>query len=109
MSRLKVRIKSGDTVKVVAGKAKGSIGRIVSVDPVSRKVVVEGVNQVKRHRKPAGGQPGGVDVKDAPIAISNVALWDEEKNCTFKVGYSTDSSGAKVRVNRATGSVIAAD
>jgi large subunit ribosomal protein L24 len=109
MSRQKVRIKSGDTVKVVTGKAKGSIGRVVRVDPVSLKIVVEGINQVKRHRKPAGGQPGGVDVKDAPMDISNVALWDTENNCTIKVGYSTDSTGAKVRVNRVTGSVIAAD
>ena len=109
MSRLKCRIKSDDTVKVIAGKSKGLIGKVARVYPKKGRVVVEGINKVKRHQKPVGDQPGGIVVKEAPIAISNVALWDEESGCRVKVGYDLGADGKKVRVNRATRTPIDKD
>ena len=109
MSRLKIRIKSDDTVKVIAGKAKGQIGKVAKVFPNKGKVIVEGVNKVKRHQKPVGDQPGGIVVKEAAIAISNVALWDEEAECRIKVGYDVDADGKKIRVNRSTRAPIDKD
>jgi large subunit ribosomal protein L24 len=106
MSKAKSRIHSGDTVVVTAGKSKGARGRVLRVLPEDRKVIVEGINRVKRHQKPVGDQPGGIIEKEMPINISNVALWvggaDGRK---VKVGYA-DHNGQKVRVDRKTGDVI---
>ncbi|MFK7928274.1 MAG: 50S ribosomal protein L24 [Myxococcota bacterium] len=106
MSKAKSRIRSGDTVVVIAGKNKGTRGRVLRVNPEDRKVVVEGVNRVKRHQKPVGEQPGGILEKEMPIHISNVALWvggaDGHK---AKVGFSM-KDGKKVRMDRGTGNLI---
>lgn len=105
MSKNKLRIKKGDTVVVTAGKDRGKSGRVVSVFPAERQVAVEGVRVVKRHQKGVGDQPGGVIFKEAPIDISNVALWDAEGKRRIKVGYR-DIDGTKVRVDRKTGNPI---
>ena len=106
MSKAKSRIRSGDTVVVTAGKYKGTRGRVLRVLPEASKLVVEGVNRVKRHQKPVGDQPGGILEKEMPIHISNVALWvggaDGRK---VKVGFDT-RDGKKVRVDRKTGDAI---
>jgi large subunit ribosomal protein L24 len=106
MSKVKSRIRSGDTVVVTAGKYKGTRGRVLRVFPQTSKLVVEGVNRVKRHQKPVGDTPGGILEKEMPIQISNVALWvggaDGRK---VKVGFA-DRDGKKVRVDRKTGDVI---
>lgn len=106
MSKAKCRIHSGDTVVVTAGKYKGSRGRVLRVFPADRKVIVEGVNRVKRHQKPVGDQPGGIIEKEMPLHVSNVALWvggaDGRK---VKVGYAV-RDGKKVRVDRKSGAVI---
>jgi large subunit ribosomal protein L24 len=104
--RAKLRIKSGDEVIVIAGKKKGTVGRVLRVIPAARKVVVEGVARVKRHQKPVGDQPGGIIEKEMPIDVSNVALWDAEANERVKVGYTILDDGRKVRVNRRTGAQI---
>lgn len=106
MSKAKCRIRSGDTVLVTAGRYKGARGRVLKVMPSDRKVIVEGVNRVKRHQKPVGDQPGGIIEKEMPIHVSNVALWlggDEGRK--VKVGYAVHD-GEKVRVDRKTGAVI---
>ena len=105
MSNAKCRIKSGDTVKVIAGKDKGHIGRVLKVIPADRQVVVEGARRVKRHRKPVGEQPGGVVEKEAAMDISNVALWNADENRRVKVGYQ-DRDGKKIRIDRRTGAAI---
>lgn len=106
MSKAKCRIRSGDTVQVIAGKYKGSRGRVLRVLPQDHKVVVEGVARVKRHMKPVGEQPGGILEKEMPIDISNVALWiGGTDGRTVKVGYAIHD-GKKVRVDRKTGEVI---
>ena len=73
----KFKVKKGDTVKVLAGESKGSTGRIVRVIPKMNRVVVEGVNMIKKHQKPSAASPqGGIAEMEAPIHISNVALVD---------------------------------
>jgi large subunit ribosomal protein L24 len=109
MSQPKLRIKRDDTVVVVAGKDRGTTGRVLRVIPEKGKLVVEGVNRVVRHVKPAGDQPGSIVRKEAPIHSSNVALWDAAENRRVKVSYGTDDNGRKIRVDRKTGAPIDKD
>ncbi len=98
------KIKKGDTVQIIAGKDKGSEGKILSVDPKNGKVVVEGLNMVTKHAKPSQANPnGGIIEKEAPIDISNVMLVVGGK--TTRVGFEV-KDGKKVRVAKATGKVI---
>ena len=98
------KIKKGDTVQIIAGKDKGSEGKILSVDPKNGKVVVEGLNMVTKHSKPSQANPnGGIVEKEAPIDISNVMLVVGGK--TTRVGFEV-KDGKKVRVAKATGKVI---
>ena len=102
MSALK--IKKGDTVKVIAGKDSGKEGKVVSVDVKGGKVVVEGINMVTKHAKPSQANPnGGIVQKEAAIDISNVMLVVNGK--ATRVGFEI-KDGKKVRVAKATGEVI---
>ena len=102
MSALK--IKKGDTVKVIAGKDSGKEGKVVSVDVKSGKVVVEGINMVTKHAKPSQANPnGGITEKEAPIDISNVMLVFKGK--ATRVGFKMDGD-KKVRFAKSTGEVI---
>ena len=102
MSTLK--IKKGDTVKVIAGKDKDKEGKVLSVDSKNAKVLVEGVNMVTKHAKPsAANQNGGIIQKEAPIDISNVMYVSKGK--ASRVGFKIED-GKKVRVAKATGEVI---
>ncbi len=101
----KLRIKRDDVVKVITGKDRGTVGRVLSVFPAKGQVIVEGVRRVKRHQKPVGEQPGAIVYKEMPLDVSNVALWDNENNQRIKVGYQV-VDGKKVRVNRASGAVL---
>ena len=104
----KVKIKRGDNVIVTTGKNKGNKGEVLEVikkegkDP---RVIVAGLNIVKRHTKPTAGNPqGGIVEKEASIHISNVALLDEKGKAT-KVGYKVDGD-KKVRIAKTTGKEI---
>ncbi len=99
----KLKIKKGDQVVVLSGDDKGKTGEIVKAMPKENKVVVQGVNLVKRHTKPSQTTPGGIVTKEAPIHASNVALTKDGK--AVKIGYKV-VDGKKVRVNRKTGDVI---
>ena len=102
MSALK--IKKGDTVKVITGKDKGKEGKVISVDVQKGKVVVEGVNMITKHSKPSQANPnGGIIQREAAIDASNVMLVHEGK--ATRVGF-TVQDGKKVRVAKATGKVI---
>ena len=109
MSTTKSKIKKDDTVKVIAGKDKGHVGRVVRVvpgaDPNDTKVIVEGANRVKKHVKPTGERAGGIVTKEAPLHISKVALWNAEENRRVKVGYKVDGD-KKVRIDKKTGNPI---
>ena len=99
-----LKIKKGDTVKVIAGKDKDKEGKVLSVDTKNNKVLVEGVNMVTKHAKPsAANQNGGIIHQEAPIDISNIMLVHKGK--TTKIGYKMDGD-KKVRVAKSTGEVI---
>ena len=103
---VKLHVKKGDTVLVLSGKDKGKQGKIVEALPKKAKVVVEGVNKVKRHTKPSQANPqGGIITKEAPIHVSNVALVDSQSGKATKVGYK-EENGRKVRFARKSGEVI---
>ena len=102
MSALK--IKKGDTVKVIAGKDNNAEGKVLSVDVKNGKVLVEGVNMITKHAKPSQANPnGGIIQKEAPIDISNVMLVYTGK--ATRVGFKMDGD-KKVRFAKATGEVI---
>lgn len=99
-----VKIKKGDTVKVIAGKDKDTEGKVVSVDAKNSKVVVEGVNMIYKHTKPsAANQNGGIVRREAPIDISNVMYIHKGK--ATRIGFKMEND-KKVRVAKSTGEVI---
>ena len=99
-----LKIKKGDTVKVIAGKDKGTEGKVISVDAKNSKVLVEGVNMVTKHTKPsAANQNGGIIQKEAPIDLSNVMY--VHKGQATRVGFKVEG-GKKVRFAKSTGDVI---
>lgn len=100
----KLKIKKGDQVVILSGDDKGKTGEVVKAMPSEGKVVVQGVNLVKRHTKPSQTNPGGIITKEAPINVSNVALMNKDGKAT-KVGYKI-VDGKKVRVARKSGEVI---
>ena len=99
----KMKIKKNDTVIVLSGDDKGKTGVVKQALPKENKVVVEGLNMVKRHTKPSQTNPGGIVSKEAAIHVSNVALVKDGK--ATKIGYKV-VDGNKVRVARKTGDVI---
>ena len=99
-----MKIKKGDTVKVIAGKDKDKEGKVLAVK--DGKVLVEGVNMVTKHTKPsAANQQGGIVNKEAPIDASNVMFYDKEAKAGTRVGYK-EENGKKVRYSKKTGNVI---
>lgn len=99
----KMKIKKNDTVIVLSGDDKGKIGVVKQAMPKENKVIVEGVNLVKRHTKPSQTNPGGIVTKEAAIDVSNVAIAEDGK--ATKVGYKV-VDGKKVRFARKSGDVI---
>ena len=100
------RLRKGDRVAVLAGRDKGKRGEILRVIPKQDRVVVQGVNMVKRHRKPSQMSPGGIDEFEAPIHVSNVAHIDPESDKPTRVGFKTLDDGSKVRFSKRSGDVI---
>lgn len=101
-----MHVKTGDKVKVLTGKDKGKVGVITKAFPKKDRVIVEGVNIVKKHQKPSQLNPnGGIIEKEAAIHVSNVMLIDPNTNEPTRVGYKV-IDGKKVRVSKKTGEVI---
>lgn len=99
-------VKKDDTVKIIAGKDKGTEGKVLAAYPKQDKVLVEGVKMVKKHQKPNAAAPqGGIIEKEAPIHVSNVMLVDPSTGEATKVGYK-EVDGKKVRYSKKTGEVI---
>src|SRR5690242_19236787 len=101
-----MKVKKGDTVVVIAGKDRGSKGKVIAAYPRQDKVLVEGVNRVKKHTRirttQRGAKTGGIVTQEAAIHVSNVMVIDSEGKPT-RVGFRTDDNGVKVRISRRTG------
>lgn len=103
----KMRIKAGDTVMVRAGKYKGRTGKVLAVHPKLNKVTVEGINVVKKHRKPTQTQPqGGIIDITKPMWTSKVGIVDSVAKKPSRVGYKIDANGVKTRVLKTSGKEI---
>ena len=103
--KMKTRIKKDDTVKVLTGKEKGKTGRVLKIDRVSGKVIVQGLNMVKKAAKKKSQQDkGGIIEIEAPLHISNVAMTTKGGHVT-KIGYKFEN-GKKIRFARKTGEVL---
>jgi large subunit ribosomal protein L24 len=101
-----VKVKKGDTVLVIAGKDKGARGKVIAAYPKLDKVLVEGVNRVKKHTRirttQRGAKTGGIVTQEAPIHVSNVMVLDADGKPT-RIGARFDENGQKIRVSRRSG------
>src|ERR687887_460533 len=106
MSTPSMKVKKGDTVLVVAGKDKGAKGKVIAAYPKQQRVLVEGVNRIKKHTRISqglrGAKTGGIVTQEAPIHVSNVMVVDSDGKPT-RIGYRIDDNGQKVRVARRSG------
>ncbi len=102
----KLKIKKGDQVIVLTGKDKGAKGEVVKTIPAERRVVVQGVNVVKKHQKPTQFSAGGIVQQELSIHVSNVALADPKNGKATRVGYKTLKDGKKVRVAQKSGETV---
>ncbi|GAA1022955.1 MULTISPECIES: 50S ribosomal protein L24 [Amycolatopsis] len=104
-----MKVKKGDTVVVIAGKDKGAKGKVIQAYPERERVLVEGVNRIKKHTRitqtQRGAQSGGIVTQEAPIHVSNVMVVDSDGKPT-RVGYRIGEDGKKVRVSRRNGKDI---
>ena len=104
----KMKIKKGDEVLVIAGKDRGKRGRVLRVDRERQRVVVEGVNFIKRHTRPNPSKniQGGIVEREAPIHVSNVMVISPESGRPSRVGYQILDDGRKVRVAKVDGAIL---
>jgi len=104
-----MKVKKGDTVVVVAGKDKGAKGKVIQAYPETQRVLVEGVNRIKKHTRVSqtqrGAQSGGIVTQEASIHVSNVMVVDSDGK-PARVGYRTNDEGRRVRVSRRNGKDI---
>jgi large subunit ribosomal protein L24 len=106
MAAPKLKLKKGDQVIVITGKDKGKKGEILRVIPDDLRVVVQGVNIVKKHKKPTQASAGGIEEMELPIHISNVSLADPKKAVPTRVGYKIGKDGKKLRVAKKSGETL---
>lgn len=102
----KFKIKKGDRVVVLTGRDKGRTGEVLRVIPTEDRLVVQGVNVVKRHQRPSQTSAGGIVEQEATIHISNVAHIDPKTDKPTRVGYRIEDGGRKIRVARRSGEPI---
>ncbi|MEO0981239.1 MAG: 50S ribosomal protein L24 [Pseudomonadota bacterium] len=101
------KVKKGDRVMVITGRDKGKTGEVLRVIPAENRVVVQGVNVVKRHRKPSQADPeGGIQTFEAPIQASNVSHIDPRDGKPTRIGFKTDEHGRKFRYAKRSGEAI---
>jgi large subunit ribosomal protein L24 len=104
-----MKVKKGDTVVVIAGKDKGAKGKVIQAYPERERVLVEGVNRIKKHTRitqtQRGAQSGGIVTQEAPIHVSNVMVVDSDGKPS-RVGYRIGEDGKKVRISRRNGKDI---
>ena len=102
----KLKIKKGDKVVVLTGRDKGKTGEVVKAFPRESKVIVRGVNMMKRHQKPSTTVQGGIIEREAKIHVSNVSHIDPKDSKPTRIGFKMLEDGTKVRVARRSGEVI---
>lgn len=101
------KVKKGDNVIVLTGRSKGVTGEVLKVMPDEGRVLVRGVNVVKRHTKPTQEDPqGGIRTFEAPINVSNVALIDPRDGKPTRVGFKIDEHGRKTRYAKRSGETL---
>ncbi len=101
-----LNVKKGDRVIVIAGKDKGKIGEVIAAYPREERVVVQGVNKVKKHQRPTAANAGGIVEQEAAIHVSNVAHVDPKDSKPTRVGVKVLEDGRKVRVAKRSGETI---
>ena len=102
-----MHVVKNDTVKILSGKYKDKIGKVLKVFPKENRVIVEGVNIIKRHTKPSQkNQQGGIIEKEASIHVSNVMVICPKTNEPGRVGFKFLEDGAKVRVSKKSGEIL---
>ncbi|WP_316355005.1 50S ribosomal protein L24 [Candidatus Trichorickettsia mobilis] len=103
---LKLKIRKGDSVVVIAGKDKGKQGKVLKIFPKDNKAIVAGINIVKKHTKPTQLSEGGIIAKELPINISNVSHIDPKTNLPTKIAIKVLQDGSKVRIAKRSGETI---
>ena len=103
---VKLRMKKGDEVIVIAGRDKGKKGEVLRLSPKEGRVLVQGVNVIKRHTRASQAGPGGIVEKEAQIHISNLAVVDPKSGEATRVGYRWLEDGRKVRFAKRSGEII---
>ncbi|MCZ6452855.1 MAG: 50S ribosomal protein L24 [Alphaproteobacteria bacterium] len=104
--KTKMRVRRGDNVVVISGRDKGKTGEVLRVDRERNRILVQGVNMVKRHQRPTQTSPGGINEFEAMLHASNVAVVDPKTDKPTRVGFKTLDDGRKVRVAIRSGEVI---
>jgi large subunit ribosomal protein L24 len=102
-----MRIRKGDTVVIITGKYKGRRGRVLRAYPSDNRVLVEGVNMMKRHTRPSTrSQQGGIVEREAPIHVSNVMAWCDAAGRPSKIVMKQLEDGTRVRVYKVNGETL---
>lgn len=102
-----MKVRKGDTVKVITGEHSGKIGRVLKTFPEKNRVIIEGVNLIKRHTRPSQkNRKGGIVEKEGPINVSNVMYYDLRTNAPSRIGYKMLTDNKKVRINKKSGEII---
>ena len=102
---IKIKLKKGDEVVVLAGKDKGKKGKIIKILTKKNKAIVSDINKSKKNQKPDNNQPGGIIDKEMPIHISNLSFFDSASNKGVRIGYKLLKE-KKVRINKSSGKEI---
>lgn len=109
MAQVKFRIRRNDIVKVIRGRDRGKVGKVIRVMPDKQKIIVEKVNIVKRHVKPSNVNPqGGIIEKETPVFITNVMIMCDKCNRAVRVGYRKTEAGEKFRFCKSCDEIIEA-
>jgi large subunit ribosomal protein L24 len=103
-----LKIKKNDEIVVLTGRDKGRRGEVIRVMKDGERMMVSGINMVKKHVRanPNAGERGGIVDQEAPIKVSNVAIWNDEDERADRVGFKTEEDGKKVRIYKSSGKVI---
>jgi large subunit ribosomal protein L24 len=105
-AKTKMKIKKGDKVVVISGSDRGKTGEVIKVMPAESRVIVEGVNQAKKHRRATPMSAGGIETIAQPIHVSNVAHIDPKTSKPTRIGYQISKDGTKIRVAKKSGEAI---